>query len=355
MSQNLMNDQKTCPACQRVNSITATSCRYCGTPLDDPSNKYTATTKGVHITPPDHQSQIPSCKELVTQLSDGSLALMVEGANSPIIIHNITSVVLGRGEESPPGVKFINLMELGDLVMGISRHHARITYDGKQYWLEDLHSTNGSWLNRKRLVAGVPYALATNDYLWLGPLKIAICLASASKDVPQPAPAKEITVTLQTRNALILPKQPLSPELLLSHVAPFLTALAQVQEGLDQFRGRTAVPILINVIKEQNESTAVTLSGASEVASLYHTHISLWRDRHLAEFQAGNIAEAALTILLEELAFDIGLVVAPDLNEAAITSWAQTVLPVLQILALSPLDLQPASQSKETRVIHSEP
>ena len=30
---------------------------------------------------------------------------------------------------------------------GISRRHARITFDGKNYWIEDLKSTNGTFLN----------------------------------------------------------------------------------------------------------------------------------------------------------------------------------------------------------------
>ncbi len=32
-------------------------------------------------------------------------------------------------------------------VEGVSRHHARITWDGKGHWLEDLKSTNGTFLN----------------------------------------------------------------------------------------------------------------------------------------------------------------------------------------------------------------
>jgi pSer/pThr/pTyr-binding forkhead associated (FHA) protein len=34
-------------------------------------------------------------------------------------------------------------------VEGVSRHHARITWDGKHHWLEDVKSTNGTFLNGK--------------------------------------------------------------------------------------------------------------------------------------------------------------------------------------------------------------
>jgi pSer/pThr/pTyr-binding forkhead associated (FHA) protein len=29
----------------------------------------------------------------------------------------------------------------------VSRHHARITFDGTDYWLQDLNSTNGTYVN----------------------------------------------------------------------------------------------------------------------------------------------------------------------------------------------------------------
>ena len=32
-------------------------------------------------------------------------------------------------------------------VEGVSRHHAKILWDGKAYWVEDLRSTNGTFLN----------------------------------------------------------------------------------------------------------------------------------------------------------------------------------------------------------------
>ncbi len=34
---------------------------------------------------------------------------------------------------------------------GVSRRHARITFDGKEYWIEDVGSANGTYLNAVRL------------------------------------------------------------------------------------------------------------------------------------------------------------------------------------------------------------
>lgn len=43
----------------------------------------------------------------------------------------------------------------------LSAHHARITFHHGQWWLEDLNSTNGTFLNREKLV--MPAVLITGD------------------------------------------------------------------------------------------------------------------------------------------------------------------------------------------------
>ncbi len=347
-----MENNKICPACQRKNNAIATHCHYCGTSLSEPKFKYTVTTKGVQLTPPDHDSKVPGCQEIAQKLPERSLALLVIGAEEPIIIHNIQSIVLGRGDEAPPGVEFVNLAQLGDLVMGISRQHARIFYEDKKFWLEDMHSTNGSWLNRKRLVAGVPYALAPDDYIWLGPLKMAVCFASGKGlNSESKEAAKVTTIALQPRNAIILPSQPLSPSFLVQHVAPFLQGLADVQQAMDRWRGRTAVPVLIQSIQEKNLTVIVTLNGAAEITSLYHALISVWRDNHFTEFQASSMPETELNALLEELTSHIGQAVDQNLEDATREAWVQAALPGVKTLATSLLEISQISQPKETTTL----
>ena len=49
---------------------------------------------------------------------------------------------------------------------GVSRRHARISFDGKAYWIEDLGSSNGTFLNGRRLVR--KQRLAHLDVVTLG-------------------------------------------------------------------------------------------------------------------------------------------------------------------------------------------
>ena len=63
-----------------------------------------------------------------------------------------------------------NRIVLGETT--VSRHHAQILREGDCYWLFDLGSANGSYLNDKQLTANQPYALNQDDLIRIGPFQI---------------------------------------------------------------------------------------------------------------------------------------------------------------------------------------
>src|SRR5256885_11432318 len=84
----------------------------------------------------------------------------------------VSDVVLGRD----PGAEIV----LTDPSNEVSRRHARIVIRGTEAVLEDLASTNGTYVNGERL-AGEPYALRAGDQVKLGGCTLEF--------VPAPAPA----------------------------------------------------------------------------------------------------------------------------------------------------------------------
>ena|SRR5215211_4872145 len=48
----------------------------------------------------------------------------------------------------------------------LSAHHARLTHHHGQWWLEDLNSTNGTFLNREKLIT--PAVVITGDHFKCG-------------------------------------------------------------------------------------------------------------------------------------------------------------------------------------------
>lgn len=50
----------------------------------------------------------------------------------------------------------------------VSRHHARIERQNGHYYVRDLHSTNGTYVNNKRLEPDVPHVLSPGDVIRIG-------------------------------------------------------------------------------------------------------------------------------------------------------------------------------------------
>ena len=58
----------------------------------------------------------------------------------------------------------------------VSRPHARISFAEGQYWIEDLGSANGTFLNDRRLPGGVPTRLRNGDRVRIGKVQCTFTL-----------------------------------------------------------------------------------------------------------------------------------------------------------------------------------
>jgi pilus assembly protein CpaF len=66
----------------------------------------------------------------------------------------------------------------------VSKHHCRLIVQGDQVLVEDLHSTNGTYVNGRKIIE--PVALATADKVFVGDFIIRLNLLSATMETMRP-------------------------------------------------------------------------------------------------------------------------------------------------------------------------
>ncbi len=114
----------------------------------------------------------------VLHLCDLARVKLVSEKAKPETIPELSIYLSGSGEE--PRIFVQPELTVGreascDLVIPddtISSHHARFRYHHGQWWLEDLQSTNGTFLNNERMYT--PMVIVTGDEITLGKISLQI-------------------------------------------------------------------------------------------------------------------------------------------------------------------------------------
>jgi pSer/pThr/pTyr-binding forkhead associated (FHA) protein len=82
----------------------------------------------------------------------------------------VTTLNLGRGQIPDGTTPMLDLTLHGAYKGGVSRFHARIHRQPTGFYLEDLLSTNGTYINKQRVPPYVPQGLRDGDEIQLGRL-----------------------------------------------------------------------------------------------------------------------------------------------------------------------------------------
>ncbi len=96
------------------------------------------------------------------------LCVLETGATIPL--PPAPDIVLGRSTSMSVSLPDVDLEPYGAGMAGISRRHARLLCRPDGWFLEDLQSTNGTFLNENRLPPGQPVPLSHGDLIRLGQL-----------------------------------------------------------------------------------------------------------------------------------------------------------------------------------------
>jgi pSer/pThr/pTyr-binding forkhead associated (FHA) protein len=162
-NQSNLQPIRVCGNCQHYNPTNAVLCAQCGEPLTPP-------TRSVTDSVPDSQpTQITS----IANNERGAVSLYIQGHRQPISVEEKSHIVIGRRKTPDDDFVTVDLTSMNAHEFGVSRRHAVIHIEaGGVATIEDLGSTNGTYVNDVRLVPGERSPLRSNDELRLGKLVI---------------------------------------------------------------------------------------------------------------------------------------------------------------------------------------
>ncbi len=140
-----------CKECQMENIEGALFCEECGAKLDE----------------------IPAALETTQERGNTSIVL-TSPEGSKLEIPAKDEVIIGREDPISEVFPDVDLTSLGGMEKGVSRKHAVIHRSGTDFTVEDMGSTNGTYINRKRIQPHAPQAIKPGDEVKFGKLSLSV-------------------------------------------------------------------------------------------------------------------------------------------------------------------------------------
>ena len=331
-----MSNEIFCLACHRKNAADAKVCNFCGSSLVKSSQDQRTTQEMASLQAIPAGTE-PLSKHYLPKLPDNSFALFVMDDSEPLIVENSEAIDLGRFIQNPT-TAFVDLTRYDAVTLGVSRLHARITWSEGIYRLEDLASTNGTWLNSRRLASGKSYQLHNGDSILLGQLQMTIFL-------PESLHKWEVNFDVRLNKLMetVYP-QILTPYFMKTVLSQFLQAIIDFQQVCLQCRGQNIEVIHILSIQAAEESPLlhVSLNGANEAIHYIRKWVNPLRQFYVSlAAPEAEIVDSAQQKELMKTIDNILLDINPGLDEDAQKGFGQQLQPAVITLVSSELEIVP--------------
>lgn len=116
----------------------------------------------------------------VGRLGANMVALYINNIDEPLAIQILQQAILGRYTPHSKSQPRIDLTPYGAYDKGVSRMHAVIRRTENGLLIEDLDSSNGTWLNGTQVEPYIPRQLKSEDRIRLSQLEIVIFFGNGS-------------------------------------------------------------------------------------------------------------------------------------------------------------------------------
>jgi hypothetical protein len=157
-----------CPSCSAPIIAGEAFCDNCGAALGSAAPVAQAAPSygpGPVYTPPAPSPAAPYTPVAPMAAATGRV---VASGGQTFNLTGKTVYLIGR-EDAVSGVyPDIDTTATGGMEAGVGRRHAEIVVQGTQWFLKDLNSVNGTWVNNQRLAANMTQPINAGDQIRLG-------------------------------------------------------------------------------------------------------------------------------------------------------------------------------------------
>ncbi len=142
----------------------------------------------------------------------------------------------------------------------ISRHHARITPQNGGWVIEDLDSSNGTFLNGQRLSANTPTPLTERDTLQIGPYVFGLRQPTAPAPASEPNIVVRETVNAVTLHQCLLGTDPAAKLQVVLDISHHLARALEIDELLDKLLEK-----VMQLFPQADRALAILCEGTENV------------------------------------------------------------------------------------------
>ncbi len=164
-----------CPTCQRQNREGSLFCTECGAYLatggplrTEALDRSELAAARPDLWETDTAEARPSSDRRIT------VHITIQASGRQLYLPATAEILVGRLDAARQIFPELDLASDGGLEAGVSRRHAKIQRQEDQFFVQDLGSTNGTFVNGQRLPPNRPHPLQAGDRLRLGRLELTL-------------------------------------------------------------------------------------------------------------------------------------------------------------------------------------
>ncbi len=184
----------TCPACGASAIVGQAFCDECGEPLSPPMVGAPPLLPAQQMFPAPQPIAAGASANHVPTLASPPVAPAAPAAPAPpsglvslkavritipqrgvtLTLSDTPQAIIGRADPVSQSFPDLDLTPYGGLEQGVGRRHVRLFVERGQLLLDDLHSTNGTFVNGTKLIPGTPRVLNQGDDVRFGNMPVRI-------------------------------------------------------------------------------------------------------------------------------------------------------------------------------------